>query len=313
MKRLFTGFALVALACALVVCANDDNNRDAAADAGSAATSAPATTTTTIPACTVTTDTTLTRVDLDVAGTPRDALVHLPAGWDGTTAVPLVLSFHGLGSNADQQMSNDKFSALADQNGFIVAYPNAGGELGNLGAAWKLQSDDDDAPFVNALLDTLEQKVCIDPARVYATGLSYGGAMTDLVACKLPDRIAAAAPVSAYIPDQPCTSTTAVPTMAFHGVEDLLLPYEGGGNSEQVPFEALGRDDCRTQRLRGRTHRDAVRADGRTDRVHQVRRTGRPLSRPRQRPYVAGPPTRTASGGDDRFLLGQGHGRSRSR
>ena len=102
------------------------------------------------------------------------------------------------------------------------------------------ESDDDDAPFVNALLDTLEQKACIDPARVYATGLSYGGAMTDLVACKLPDRIAAAAPVSAYIPDRPCASTTAVPTMAFHGVEDLLLPYEGGGNSGQVPFEAWG-------------------------------------------------------------------------
>ena len=97
------------------------------------------------------------------------ALVHLPVGWDGTTSVPLVLSFHGLGSNAAQQMSNDNFSALADRDGVIVAYPNAGSDLGPLGAAWKLASPDDDIPFVTALLDALEKRACIDPARVSRT------------------------------------------------------------------------------------------------------------------------------------------------
>jgi len=180
------------------------------------------------------------RIDLTVDGVPRYALVHLPVGWDGTTSVPLVLSFHGLGSNAAQQMSNDNFTALADRDRVIVAYPNAGSDLGPLGAAWKLASPDDDIPFVTALLDALEQRACIDPARVYATGLSYGGAMTDLVACKLADRIAAAAPVSAYIPPRPCDSTAAIPVLAFHGVEDMLLPYDGGGTSQQVPFEDWG-------------------------------------------------------------------------
>jgi polyhydroxybutyrate depolymerase len=247
-KRPITSLALVVLAAGLTGCASGADR----SDAQPATTTDPPTTTTTVPACTVTTDLTTQRIDLTVDGVPRYALVRLPAGWDGTTSVPLVLSFHGLGSNAAQQMTNDNFAALADQHGFIVAYPNAGGDLGALGAAWKLASDDDDAPFVDALLDNLEQKACIDPARVYATGLSYGGAMTDLVACKLADRIAAAAPVSAYIPDQPCASTTGVPTMAFHGVEDMLLPYDGGGNAGQLAFEDWGatiakRNGCATE------------------------------------------------------------------
>ena len=128
--------------------------------------------------------------------------------------------------------------------------------------------------------------------------------MTDLVACKLPDRIAAAAPVSAYIPDRPCTSTTAVPTMAFHGVEDLLLPYEGGGNSGQIAFEDRGattaeRNGCAAEP----TETQYVPT------VEQIEYTkcDEPVvlyQRPRQRTHVAGSPARTASGGDDRFLLG---------
>ena len=111
-KRLSICLALVALACALAACASDD-------DSDAAVVRRPPT-----PALRRPRRPRVHRHDRPRRshaststshGTPRDALVHLPAGWDGTTSVPLVLSFHGLGSNAAQQMSNDNFSALADQ------------------------------------------------------------------------------------------------------------------------------------------------------------------------------------------------------
>ena len=210
--------------------------------------SAPRATTTTLPRCTVTTQTDLTRIDLPVDGKPRFALVHLPRHWDGKSAVPVVLSFHGLGSTADQQRTTDGFDVRSDKDNFIAVYPQAGGNLGSLGAAWELKGTSE-VGYVRAVLDDLERRACVDPSRVYATGLSYGGAMTDLLACNLADRIAAAAPVSAYLPTVPCQPARPVPMMSFHGVEDHLLPYDGGGRSSQQPFESWGaawakRDGC---------------------------------------------------------------------
>lgn len=210
----------------------------------------PSTTTTTSPGCTTPAPSGLEKIDLTVAGKPRAALIHTPAGWNGKTALPLVLSFHGLGSTAEQQRTSDGFVARSDKDKFVVVHPQAGGTLGALGAAWDLKGTSE-VDYVSALLDDVEGRMCIDPSRVYATGLSYGGAMTDLLACNMADRIAAAAPVSAYLPKIDCKPSQPVPMMSFHGVEDQLLPYAGGGRSAQVPFEAWGADWAKRNGCKG--------------------------------------------------------------
>jgi len=226
----------------------------AACSSSSHASTPPATTgkvaatSTTTPRCPTPGLAKLTRIDLTVGGKARYALVHLPAHWDGTTAIPLVLSFHGLGASATNQRSTDGFVTRSNRDNFIVVYPQAGGTLGALGAAWDLKGTSELA-YVKGILDDLEHRVCVDRSRVYATGLSYGGAMTDLLACDLSDRIAAAAPVSAYLPQRTCNPNRPVPILSFHGVEDHLLPYKGGGRSNQLPFEVWGaawakRDGC---------------------------------------------------------------------
>ena len=75
---------------------------------------------------------------------------------------------------------------------------------------------------------------------MYTTGLSYGGAMTDLSRAICRIAIAAVAPVSAYLPEDSVHSAAPVPVLSFHGVEDHLLPYKGGGNSQQVAYETWG-------------------------------------------------------------------------
>src|SRR5262245_34674817 len=115
----------------------------ACSSSGHTATPSPTTaaTTTTTPACTVTSQPKLTRIDLKIGGQGRYALVHAPAHWSGKTALPLVLSFHGLGSSATQQRSNDGFVADSDKQNFIVVYPQAGNATGQFGAAWNLKGD----------------------------------------------------------------------------------------------------------------------------------------------------------------------------
>jgi polyhydroxybutyrate depolymerase len=230
--------ALLAILGFISACSSESNK---ATPTSKPATTAAATTSTTLPRCTVERPTKLERIDLTVRGKARYALVHIPERWDGAAPVPVVLSFHGLGASATQQRSTDGFVASSDKDEFIVVYPQAGGTLGAFGAAWDLRGTGEVA-YVEALLADLARRACVDTSRVYATGLSYGGAMTDLIACELADQIAAAAPVSAYIPKRACTPSRPVPVLSFHGVEDKLLPYAGGGNSSQLPFESWGDD-----------------------------------------------------------------------
>ena len=57
-----------------------------------------------------------------------------------------------------------------------------------------------DLVFTDQLLDHLENNLCIDTDRVFATGHSWGGDMAQVVGCFLGDRVTASAPVAANRP-----------------------------------------------------------------------------------------------------------------
>jgi polyhydroxybutyrate depolymerase len=141
----------------------------------------------------------------------------------------VVLNFHGYTSNAWQQESYSGMSDKADEAGFIAVHPdgiqnswNAGGCCG--GAA---QQGIDDVGFVGDLLDALAADFCVDPARIYATGMSNGGFMAQRLACDLSDRIAAIASVAGYNVTDRCEPTRPVPVMHFHGTADATVDYGG--------------------------------------------------------------------------------------
>jgi polyhydroxybutyrate depolymerase len=80
------------------------------------------------------------------------------------------------------------------------------------------------------LIDTLEAAYNIDPARIYANGMSNGGGMAFVLSCTLSDRIAAVGMVAAAqtLPFSWCTDPRPVPMIAFHGTADPMVPYGGG-------------------------------------------------------------------------------------
>jgi polyhydroxybutyrate depolymerase len=166
-----------------------------------------------------------TMVTLDVDGVTREALVRAPMPTAGGRR-PLVLAFHGHGGGAWDLGYVAGLSDMAEAEGFVVAYPQGIGE----GPTWDLAGGSD-IPFVLALIDELADSQCIDPARVFATGFSMGGGMTNLLACRVADRVAGIAPVAANHGGtwgDPCAPSRPVPVLAFHGTLDEALPYEGG-------------------------------------------------------------------------------------
>ncbi len=87
-----------------------------------------------------------------------------------------------------------------------------------------------DVAFISDLIDKLSAEYNIDPARVYANGLSNGGGMSFVLSCKLSERIAAFGSVAgAYsFPWGDCNPSRPVPAIIFHGTADPIVPYQGG-------------------------------------------------------------------------------------
>jgi polyhydroxybutyrate depolymerase len=180
---------------------------------------------------------------ISVDGIKRSYIVHIPAAYlKSQEALPLVLSFHGGGGNAENEMRVSNFNPLADEKGFIVAYPNGDGRLQDKLLTWNggtccgyaLANNIDDVAFVRALVADLQTIAKIDLKRVYATGLSNGGIFSYRLACDASDLIAAIAPVSGTQNYIRCRPRAPVSVIHFHGTADENVPYQGGSGSKSI-------------------------------------------------------------------------------
>lgn len=174
-----------------------------------------------------------TESSIQSGGLERTFRVHVPPESAMDAGFPLVLVFHGGGGSGEQiELRSSGFSELADEEGFVAVYPDGTGVLktwnggGCCGAA--VREDVDDVGFVRDLLDHLEESLCIDSSKVFATGMSNGGILSHRLACEFSDQIAAIAPVAGTDMTDICTPSSPVSVLQIHGSEDGHVPYEGG-------------------------------------------------------------------------------------
>lgn len=193
------------------------------------------------------------QLTLTVGGLERRCLIHLPAGYDQSKPVPLLIVFHGAGGTAINAKNETGWSAKADIDRFIVAYPegvrpdvakppsfrnNMQSWNEGSGRFYSAEQKIDDVAFIRAVIEKLSADYAIDQRRIFATGFSNGASMAFRVGAELADRIAAVAPHSGA-----CWSETVKPARGISlcyltGTADTLNPLDGG-----FPKLALGGKD----------------------------------------------------------------------
>lgn len=161
--------------------------------------------------------------------------------------VPLLLGLHGYGDDV-ANFRNICMSGIADTANYICVYaeglPFFGANAWNSGAGAGLinvNSNIDDAGFLNGLVDTIIKKYQIDTNRMYVFGFSFGGFMTDKLATEHTNRFAAVANVSGlhgnFLTKLP---TKGMPYLKFHGTDDPTINYAGTQTIGIFPGFGLG-------------------------------------------------------------------------
>jgi len=169
------------------------------------------------------------------AGRTRAYTVHFPPALALERRYPLIIVLHGGGGNRHNAAQMSGMNALADKGNFIVVYPDGTGQLEDKLLTWNagnccgyaLDNDIDDVGFIRALIEKFERDPHIDPKQIYVTGMSNGGMMAYRLACELADKIAAIAPVAGAL-NVECKPTAPISVIAFHGMADQHVLFEGG-------------------------------------------------------------------------------------
>jgi polyhydroxybutyrate depolymerase len=222
MKRLAAAAALLALFA--TACSGTSPSTQDTADGTTVATAAPSGET----ECSTPRSAQVgpTSKTITVDGTPRSYQINIPPNYDGTEPTPVVMTFHGRGSNSNQQLLVTGFSDISNKNDFILVAPDA------IGGQWDLPDGSTnavtDTNFVTQLLVDLRRDLCTDVSRTYASGFSLGSVFTLLLACAQEQTFAAFGGAGASFYRSECDNSPPAPIIYFHGTKDLVVPFKGG-------------------------------------------------------------------------------------
>ena len=183
----------------------------------------------------------LTTESLTVDGQTRTYLQYVPVDFDAAEQVPLVLCFHGGAGVAEDQLAIGDLRDIADQERFILLYPQAlpdpndGGSTnwqvvtsGNL--PFTVPNPHSDINFVAALIDEMHALHGVDLSRIYAMGYSNGGGFVYDLACRLSDHITGVGAVARTMYAESyanCETTHPTPVVTILGTNDFNSNYDG--------------------------------------------------------------------------------------
>jgi poly(3-hydroxybutyrate) depolymerase len=157
----------------------------------------------------------------------REYILRVPDDYDNTHPHRLVFAFAESGASAMSVASRNYFTmaTLDTEETTIFVAPDAANGMGSWSAS--------DVELTDAILAELEADLCIDKTRIFATGFSFGGAMSLALACQRADVFRGVAFFSGADLTGSCNGTLTKP-IAYYA-------SQASGDSSGDPIPSSGR------------------------------------------------------------------------
>ena len=169
---------------------------------------------------------------------PRTYYLHVPASYQPSQSVPLLLAFHSRSTDAKEILRASQFVSWASEMNFIVAALNgavyddvSSWNAGNC-CEYATTNQENDLLLASTVIDFVKSNYVVDAGRIWAAGHSNGGMMAYRLACDLSDKITSVAVVAGVLMDDTCNSVKPVSIFHIHGNLDTTVPFHGGGKFE---------------------------------------------------------------------------------
>ncbi len=173
----------------------------------------------------------------ELPGGDRPVAVYVPTAYKAGTPAPLVLLLHGLALTGSLQEDYFNFKPLAEERGFLYAYPNrtrdkvAENFWNATDACCNFYgSEVDDSGYLRGLIEEIGARYSVDEKRIYLVGYSNGGFMAHRMACEHAEAVAAIVSLAGAQFSEPerCRPSEPVHILQVHGTADLTVLYRGG-------------------------------------------------------------------------------------
>ena len=153
-----------------------------------------------------------------------EAFVHVPPSLAERPGLVVVL--HGCTQTAAAYEEGSGWSRLADDYGFVVLYPqqtrqNNANTCFNWFVPGDIRRDAGEAYSIRQMIDAVAKQHNIDPARIFVTGLSAGGAMANVMLATYPEVFAGGAIIAGLPYGIAATVPEAFDRMRGHGIPDV--------------------------------------------------------------------------------------------
>lgn len=206
------------------------------------------------------------RFTISLEGVEREYYVHVPAIYNGKTAVPVVFMLHGTSGNGLDMWERSGWKEVGDTANILTIYPSSMRYCINdtdgqkTTTKWNAQpvewqfcnSSDakDDILFLNTVLDEVIDRFNVDTKRVYLVGFSNGGQMAAKCSIFFSDRLAAVcANAGSFSLDTTWSPLGKIPTLFQLGNKDYGPGVEGPEISLARMDEVLTNPDFKPGRV----------------------------------------------------------------
>jgi polyhydroxybutyrate depolymerase len=189
-----------------------------------------------------------------IAGDDREYFVHVPAGYTGASATPVVFMLHGTNGNGEDFYTNSGWKEVGEEENIITVFPSSwkycifdeedGLEHPNT-EKWNAQPAGwvpcegevlrDDILFFKTIISELKSTFNVNDKRIYLVGFSNGGSMASKCTYEMSDQFAAIVESASSLYGQAVVPLRKLPILLQRGNKD----YGPGGTGPTAPMNSL--------------------------------------------------------------------------